>query len=104
MPLFMINIEKILKNKKVTPMEKTSHRVGKRMRREDNDQGSIETQAKQCKEKDLSDLKEWIKSHEKKLGEGHARVKADDLQEINLVEEDEERKLKISAALEQQFG
>lgn len=99
MPLFMINLEKTLENKEVTPKEKPSHRAGKRITREE-DQESIETQAKQCKGKDLNDLNEWIKSYEQKLGKDHVRVKANDLHEVNLGEKDEGRKLKIRAELE----
>ena len=63
----------------------------------------METQTQQCKKEDLMTLSEWMEAEENKEVEGQQRVKQDQLQEVSLGDEEDEKKVKVSVKLEEWF-
>ena len=68
-----------------------------------NNQDNLEAQAQQCSDEDLNKMEEWIKIQEMWEQESKARVKQDQLNEVNLGKEGEEKNIRMSAKLEEEF-
>ena len=95
-PLFMVHLDKILQKQKLDPGSKK----GKRKQAESED---IELRARECGQEDFENLQAWIKTQKDKEQEEVTRVKQNQLEEADLGEEGEGKKVRVSAELEKQF-
>ena len=95
-PLFLVHLDKVLQKQKMDP----GNKKGKRKQAKPED---LELRARECGQEDFENLQAWIKTQKDKEQEEVTRVKQDQLEEIDLGEEGEGKRVRVSAELEKQF-
>ena len=95
-PLFLVHLDKVLQIQRMN----LGNKKGKRKQAEPED---LQVRAQECGQEDFENLQAWIKTQKDKEQEEVTRVKQDQLKEIDLGEEGEGKRERVSAELEKQF-